>query len=108
VGKIPTPALFLVVRRRRRTTHEYPVSTNHPLPKHSFQALLGALLKISKLTSRYGISSILTNQRTFLSRFLIYLFLVIFEMLNKQISNFFDISKNNLTTIEPEKVLIRY
>jgi hypothetical protein len=74
VGKIPAAALFVVVRRRRRrrTREEYSVSTNHQVPKRWFQAVLGAALKFLKLTSGSGISSMLTNQRTFVSGFLIY------------------------------------
>ncbi len=71
MGRIPAAALFVVVRRRR-TREEYSVSTNHQVPKHWFQAVLGAVLNFLKLISGSGISSILTNQRTFVSGFLIY------------------------------------
>jgi hypothetical protein len=74
VGRILAAALFVVVRRRRRrrTREEYSVSTNHQVPKRWFPAVLGVVLKFLKLTSGSGISSILTNQRTFVSGFLIY------------------------------------
>jgi hypothetical protein len=77
VGRIPAAALFVVVRRsrRRRTGEEYSVSTNHQVAKHWFQAVLGAVLKILKLISGSGISSILTNQRTFGCRFFIYIYI---------------------------------
>jgi hypothetical protein len=90
VGRIPAAALFVVVRRRRRRTREeYSVSTNHPVPKHWFQAVLGAVLKFLKLTSRSGIShksknlclwvfNISTNQRTFGCRFFIYIYISIY------------------------------
>jgi len=73
VGRIPTATLFVVVRRRRKTREDYSVSTNnHQVPKHWFEAMLRPVLKFLKLTSGSGISSILTNQRTFVFGFLIY------------------------------------